>query len=65
MNHYYNTASALINYGRGSSSILPQSIRCSSGVNSLQDCSATDLDIGKCKKVAGADCKGISALKAQ
>ena len=51
MNHYYNTASALINYGRGSSSILPQSIRCSSGVNSLQHCFATDLDIGLTVKV--------------
>ena len=67
MNHYYNTASALIYYGRGSSSILPQSIRCSSGVNALQDCSATELDIRKCKRIAGADCKGVPAtqLKAQ
>ena len=57
------TASALINYGRGRSSILPQSIRCSSGVNALQDCSATELDIRKCKTIAGADCKGIPATQ--
>ena len=38
---FYITAFALINYGRGRSPILSQSIHCSSGVNALQNCSTT------------------------
>ena len=56
------TASVLIDYGRGTSPILPLSVECDGRQNSLTDCLREELDPVKCTRVVGVNCRGVKVL---
>ena len=52
-------ASVVIDYGRGTTSILPFNVTCATGLEtSISDCFTEELDNGQCTHVAGVDCLG-------
>ena len=50
---------SVIDYGRGTSPILPVNIQCASGASTLSDCFTPGLDVSQCSDVAGVDCRGM------
>ena len=53
---YFTTV--LIDYGQGTSPILPHKIVCGSNSNTLTNCSVVKLDTKKCTRAIGLDCTG-------
>ena len=49
----------LVNYGRGTSPILPLRITCDSTQRLLSECSIAEPDTNQCRHVAGIDCRGM------
>ena len=59
---YVCAASVLVNFGRGSSPLLPLRIRCDSTQSAFSECSKGEvLDVRHCRHVAGVDCRGMFA----
>ena len=57
------TGPVVVGYGRGTAPILPQRIECHSHrINTFSDCSAGELDVSQCERVAGVNCQGIIVL---
>ena len=50
--------SIVVNYGRGSSPILPFRIDCSVDDIDISDCITTALNVSQCPQVAGVNCGG-------
>ena len=55
-------ASVLVDYGNGTSPILPLSIKCDREDSELSECSRKELDASQCSSVAGVDCIGTFCL---
>ena len=47
-----------VDYGRGTSPILPQSIVCGIHDTELSECQTTNMDASDCQQVAGVNCGG-------
>ena len=58
INNLHHPVSVVSNFGRGTSQILSQSIRCTRHDNIFSDCSITAQDISQCQHVAGVICEG-------
>ncbi|CAI8006305.1 Deleted in malignant brain tumors 1 protein, partial [Geodia barretti] len=57
-------ASVLVNFGRGSSPLLPLRIRCDSTQSAFSECSKGEvLDVRHCRHVAGVDCRAPCLTK--
>ena len=56
---HHNLVSAVSNFGRGSSPILPKSIQCTRDDSVFSNCSTTDRDTSPCQHVAGVICEGL------
>ena len=50
---------SVVDYGRGTSPILPVNIQCASGASTLSDCFTPGQDVSQCTDVAGVDCRGM------
>ena len=48
----------MIDFGRGSSPILPLKIKCSIDDDDFADCSTEELTVKECNNVAGVTCFG-------
>ena len=50
----------MVNYGRGTSPILPLNIECIGDEETLSNCSKiNNLHLGQCTQVIGVDCTGM------
>ena len=55
-------APVLVNYGQGTSPVLPVNIQCTRTQNVFSNCSMAEKNNSQCRQVAGVDCIGIWKL---
>ena len=58
-------AAVLIDYGRGTSPILPLNVKCDGAEDTLSECLKSKLNPGQCTRVVGIDCRGNAYMNDQ